>query len=187
MDPEMIIVLLVQILTLLGYFLTAKYQSRRIETLEQSMQSQRDLLKNQADTIKTFDDYKKLINLNDVEKNINLKLDNLHLEYKKIINQREKTVSDSAIKIATETFQRENHKMLRAWNELVNINAQFIIGEYPDKLNVKERDEFINRILPFNAEYLIPMINAWQSEDLEKFKQENPISEFLSDDDIPRS
>ena len=185
MTPEIILVLSTQILSVIGYIFTARYQNGRIKSMEDSMQGQKDLLRSQADTIKTFEDYKKLINLSDVEKNIELKIDNLHLEYKKFITNRESEVADLAILSAAKTYQREHKKMLRAWNELVNINAQFIMNQFPDKSQVKERDEFITKLLPFNAEYLVPMIEAWLSGEIEKFKTNNLADEFLSDDNIP--
>ena len=186
MTPDTIIVLAIQFLTLIGYFFTAKYQNKRIENMEQSMNGQRDLLKSQADTIKTFEEYKKLINLSDVEKNIALKIDNLHLEYKRTMGNRESEIADIATRSAAKTFITENKKMLRAWSELVNINAQFIMNQFPEKSQNQEREDFINKILPFNAEYLVPMIEAWMSGEIEKFKRDNLVDELFSDDSIPQ-
>ena len=102
------------------------------------------------------------------------------------MDQKEKQVADSAIRHAYKTFSLEHKKMLRAWNELLNINAQFIMGRYPDKSNTSERDNFINTIIPFNAEYLIPMINAWTAGELDKFMKENPDETFFSDENNPQ-
>ncbi len=184
MTTETIIGVIAQGLILVGYFLTARWQTQKIKSLEETFKTQSDLLKNQADTIKTFEEYKKIINLTDVEKNIQLKIDNLHLEYKKVINAREKEVSDLAIQTAGTVFQRENKKMLRAWNELVNINAQFIMAQYPEINQKEERDEFINKFIPFNAEYVTPMIDAWFSGELQEFKEKYKSDGFLSDDNI---
>lgn len=90
--------LLVQIVVLIGYVFTAIYQSKRIKSLEDNFKSQENLLKNQIDTIKTFEDYKKMINLSDVEKNISLKLDNQALEMENKWKLREKKLADTLMK-----------------------------------------------------------------------------------------
>lgn len=179
MSTESIILISTQILTAIGYFISVQFQSKKIETLQSAVTTQKDLLNAQGSEI---DNYKKLINLSDVEKNLQLKIDNLHLEYKKIIELRDLEVSNAAIKSASKTFQAENHKMIRAWSELVNINAQFIMSRYPDKENTDTRDDFITKFLPFNAEYIIPLINAWNYGQLEEFKTHHSSGEFFSSD-----
>jgi hypothetical protein len=186
MTYELIITLIMQFLTLGYYYFTSKYQTGRIDSLKNSMESQKDLLKSQADTISTFENYKKIINLTDVEKNIELKIANLRLEHEMTIANRDKEMIDFAMKVASKTFKIENGKMLRAWNELLNINAQFLMARYPTSNDAKERDEFIMKLMPFNAEYVIELMNAWTSGELDEFKKNNPDDEVLSDDNTPK-
>jgi len=126
MTTDTIIILAIQILSIVGYFVTARLQTKKIETLESNLTSQSNLLKNQSDTISTFEKYKEMVNLADVEKNINLKIENLHLEYKKIIDTNNEKMMVLTSNKASEVFAKEHTKLLRALNELITSTASII-------------------------------------------------------------
>lgn len=160
---EQIVTIGTQVAILLGYVFTALYQSKRIKAVEDNFKSQTDLLKNQSDTIKTFEDYKKMINLSDLEKNIQLKLDNQALDFEKNWKGREKEMIEAMLTTYRQVWEREQPKFMRAWGESINVLAQFIERQYPDYSQKKERDESIQVNFPFNAEYLIGYIDSWQT------------------------
>lgn len=178
MTTDTILILSIQGLSIIGYFLTARYQSKKIDVLESNLNSQSNLLKNQSDTISTFEKYKEMVNLKNIEDNLNLKIENLHLEYKRNIELGRDKVINEAVLLSGNKFKVEQQKMLRAWTELINITAQVILDQHP--ANKTERDEFTIKFVPFNAEYIIGYMDAWSSGELEKYKANHPLNETLS-------
>jgi hypothetical protein len=177
MTTDTYLILAFQVLSLIGYFLTARYQSKKIDVLESNLNSQSNLLKNQSDTISTFEKYKEMVNLKNIEDNLNLKIENLHLEYKRNIELGRDKVINEAVLLSGSKFKVEQQKMLRAWTELINITAQVILDQYPHKT---ETDEITIKFVPFNAEYIIGYMDAWSSGELEKYKANHPLNETLS-------
>ncbi|WP_162628180.1 hypothetical protein [Arcticibacterium luteifluviistationis] len=178
MTTDTILILSIQVLSIIGYFLTSRYQTKKIETLESNLNSQSNLLKNQADTISTFEKYKEMVNIKTIEDNLNLKIENVELKHKRDIELGRDKVINEAVLLSGNKFKVEQQKMLRAWTELINITAQVILDQYPD--NKTERDEFTIKFIPFNAEYIIGYMDAWSSGDLEKYKANHPLNENLS-------
>lgn len=182
MTTDGIIILVIQIFTIIGYFVTARLQTKKIETLESNLSSQSNLLKNQADTISTFEDYKKMVNLTDVEKNINLKIENLHLEYKKIIELNNEKMIVLTSNKASEVFAKEHTKLLRALNEFITSTASIIIDMYPDSKS--ERDDMALKLLPYSHDYLIGYMEALMNGSVHSYKANHPLDEILSNDNI---
>ena len=153
----------------IAYILTFRYQSSKMKVLEQTLQNLHSQITSQSKIISDFEKYKSLFDIEDFEKRLKLKLeiqkDELSIEKKEEIVHYSKEMADIAVK----AFQKENEKILNAFQELSQIPITIAMDKYPKKEDKKERDKYLKTNYPHSSEYFIGfcdmVINKTQTND----------------------
>lgn len=135
------------------YLLTYRFQKRKIELLQNSIDSQSKI-------ITDFEKYKSLFDISDFEKRLELKLDNQRMELSKSFQLQNRKSIDAALEKYSEHVLRSSQDALAGWEELINVANHVTLHKFPDKEQKIERDEFILKNYPKNAEFMIHFLDA---------------------------
>lgn len=156
MRPE-ITSLLSSVVTIIAafiYFLTYRFQKRKIELLQNSIDSQSKII---AD----FEKYKSLFDISDFEKRLELKLDNQKMELSKSFQVQNQKAIDDALKKYSEYVLHSSQEALGGWEELINVANNVTLHKFPDKAQKIERDTFILKNYPKNADFMIRFLDDY--------------------------
>ncbi|MDB5206534.1 MAG: hypothetical protein JWR72_1609 [Flavisolibacter sp.] len=134
------------------YFLTYRFQNRKIELLQSSIDSQSKI-------ITDFEKYKSLFDISDFEKRLELKLDNQKMELGKSFQIQNQKSIEAALEKYSEHVFRSSQEALGGWEELINIANSITLLKYPDKNKKAERDAFILKNYPKNADFMIRFLD----------------------------
>jgi hypothetical protein len=138
----------VTIVAVIVYYLVYRFQSRKIDLLQKSVDSQSRI-------ISDFEKYKSLFDVDDFEKRLKLKLDNQRIELIRSFEAEAVKLANNVSQKAAENFLQQNDKMLAAWNELAQIPLSIIMKEYPKKEDKQARDKYISEKFPKSADFFI--------------------------------
>jgi D-ribose pyranose/furanose isomerase RbsD len=152
---ELYIQLIVTALCTVAYFLTYRYQAKKIEILDKTLNSLQSQITSQSTIISDFEKYKKLFDIDDFEKRLKLKLDNQKDELNQVYKKEIDEASIKTARLAIEIFQKEHEKIINGYEELGNIALAVTLQKFPKKENKIERDLFIAKNYPKNLEYFI--------------------------------
>jgi hypothetical protein len=145
----------------LAYIFTYKYQASKLKTIEQTVITLTDLISGQSKIISDFEKYKSLFDIEDFEKRLKLKLDNQKDELEISFKKQSVIIADQSLKLALKTFQNENEKMLKGWEELTQIAINITLEQFPTKADKPKRDEFIQKHYSQNASFFIRFIDDY--------------------------
>jgi hypothetical protein len=145
----------------IAYFMTYKYQSSKLETMDKTVKSLSEHINGQSKIITDFEKYKSIFDIEDFEKRLNLKLDNQKMEMDKQFNQKAKNISDKTLESVEKTLITETPSWMKGWQELSQIAISILLKEFPTKLDKIKRDEYIRKNYPNNAKYFIGFIDSY--------------------------
>ena len=135
------------------YYLTFRYQAKKIDILEKAIKTQSTLLDD-------FDKFKKLLDVDHYVKNRDLQLENQKLEMTRYFEKEASKIGDSVAKSLNETYMETNKDLLGMVSELVQFPIDMVMKMYPEKSQKDERDNFILQHYPHSASRLIGFCDA---------------------------
>ena len=136
------------------YFLTYRFQKTKIDLLQNSIDSQSKII---AD----FDKYKSLFDISDFEKRLQLKLDNQKMELSNSFLVQNRKSIDDALEKYSEYVTHSSIEALSGWEELVNLANSVTLSQFPDKSQKVERDLYLIKNYPKNAEFMIRFLEDY--------------------------
>jgi hypothetical protein len=143
---------LMAILNLIGYWFLYTYQKSKISHLENGMNTQKELLKTQGEFIKGFEEYRKLLDVEDFNKKLKfqleLKEDELRVQFKGEIG--------NIFNFANERYSEANEIFLESLNEMLSHIYGLAQAHLKDDFQTKYlRDAFFVRYFPKSSKILI--------------------------------
>ena len=135
------------------YYLTFRYQAKKIDILEKTIKSQSSLL----DDIEKF---RKMLDVDEFKKNRELHLETQKLELTRYFEKEAKAMGDTIIKSMNDNFIEANADLLGMVQELVQFPIHAILKQFPDKNQKADRHNFIKQHYPHSADKLIGFCDA---------------------------
>ena len=138
------------------YYLTFKYQAKKIDILEKAIKTQSNLLED-------FEKFKKLLDVDHYVKNRDLQLENQKILLTRVFETQAKTLAENIMKKTADGVIKEQVKWISAWNELSQIALSIAISQFPNKEDKAKRDAHFKENYPDNSEYFINFCDAYFS------------------------
>ena len=136
------------------YYLTFRYQAKKIDILEKAIKTQSNLLED-------FEKFKKLLDVDHYIKNRDLQLENQKLQLTRFFEQEARTLAEKVMRQTADGVIKEQIKWMPAWNELSQIALSIAIGQFPNKEDKPQRDAHFKQNYPQNADYFINFCDAY--------------------------
>lgn len=141
------------------YYLTFKYQAKKIDILEKAIKTQSTLLDD-------FEKFKKLLDVDHFLKNRDLQLENQKIEMTRYFEKEAQAMGDRIVKSMNDTYVQVNKELLDMVQELAQFPLTMVIKQFPDKEKKAERDIFIQKYYPHSATKLIGFCDAYFNGDI---------------------
>ena len=136
------------------YYLTFRYQAKKIDILEKAIKTQSTLLED-------FEKFKKLLDVDHYVKNRDLQLENQKLQLTRFFEKEAKTLAEKVMRQTADGVIKEQVKWMPAWNELSQIALSIAIKQFPNKEDKPKRDAHFIENYPENSEYFIKFCDAY--------------------------
>jgi hypothetical protein len=136
------------------YFLTFRYQAKKIDILEKAIKTQSTLLDD-------FEKFKKLLDVDHYVKNRDLQLENQKIQLTRFFEAEAKKMGESIIENMGKTYIETNKDLLAMVQELVQIPISIVMKEFPDKMQKTKRDKYIKETFPHSSKMFIGFCDAW--------------------------
>lgn len=135
------------------YYLTYRYQAKKIDILEKAISSQSSL-------ITDFEKFKKLLDVDDYKKNRDLQLENQKIQLTRFFEKEAEKLANNVADNMNKRYIETNSDLLGMVQELIQFPIHMTIKQYPDKSQKTERDKFIKQNYPHSADKLIGFCDA---------------------------
>jgi uncharacterized membrane-anchored protein YhcB (DUF1043 family) len=130
------------------YYLTFRYQAKKIDILEKAIKTQSTLLDD-------FDKFKKLLDVDHYLKNRDLQLENQKIQLTRFFETEAKKMGEKIVENMSNKYVETNHELLSAFNELAQVPLSIIMKQYPGLADKVERDKYIVGHFPHSSELFI--------------------------------
>ena len=135
------------------YYLTFRYQAKKINILEKAIKTQSTLLDD-------FDKFKKLLDVDHYVKNRDLQLENQKLGMTRTFEKEVEKLAKNITEGMNKTYIEANADLLGMVQELVQFPIHATLKQFPDKSQKVDRDIFIKQHYPHSADKLIGFCEA---------------------------
>jgi hypothetical protein len=135
------------------YYLTFRYQAKKIDILEKTIKSQSSLL----DDIEKF---RKMLDVDEFKKNRELHLETQKLEMTRYFEKEATAMGQRITKAMTDNFMEANKDLLGMVEELIQFPIHATLQQFPGISQKGNRDIFIKQHYPHSADKLIGFCDA---------------------------
>jgi hypothetical protein len=146
----------IQIILGLAYVFTTIVGVYTISNLKATIDSQQSLLS-------FVKDYKVLFDPKVHKDNLELRLENERILYKKEIDKEYDEKKMQNYWETVQFFNQQNNGIAASWNEITNAIAVAVLTQYPTFASKIQRDEWIKKYYPASAIYLIELVDFFQT------------------------
>jgi len=136
------------------YYLTFKFQARKIDVLEIAIKSQSTL-------ISDFEKFKSLLDVEHYIKNRDLQLENQKIEMTRYFEKEAKAMGTRLAEGMNNTYMEINKDLLASVNELIQVPLSIIMTKFPDKSQKADRDNYIKEKFPHSTKLFIDFCDTW--------------------------
>jgi hypothetical protein len=130
------------------YYLTFRYQAKKIDILEKAIKTQSTLLGD-------FDKFKKLLDVDHYVKNRDLQLENQKIQLTRFFENEAKKMGERIVKNMSNKYVETNADLLNAFNELAQVPLSIIMQQFPKAPDKIDRDNYIKNKFPHSSELFI--------------------------------
>jgi hypothetical protein len=130
------------------YYLTYRYQAKKIDILEKAIKTQSTLLDD-------FDKFKKLLDVDHYVKNRDLQLENQKIQLTRFFENEAKKMGERIVENMSTRYVETNAELLNAFNELAQVPLSIIMQQFPKAPDKTNRDNYIKEKFPHSSELFI--------------------------------